>query len=139
MRRGFTLLELAICISIGTLLIPMVLALGRVSEKQHLRALAEVDATQVMRTASEELRRDLQTLRMADGTTVTLQGACGRVEYVAEGGVLARKAEEACGGTRALGRRVRAIRRDGARALVVEFERPVEPGNPAVNTFRFAW
>jgi prepilin-type N-terminal cleavage/methylation domain-containing protein len=139
MRRGFTLIEMAICIAIGAALAPMIFGLGRSFEKQHVRALAELDSAQAMRTVSEDLRRDLQSMRMVDGPAVALEGACGRVEYAASEGVLTRKAEAACGGTRALARRVRALRREGARAMVLEFERPVEPGSSAVNSFRFGW
>lgn len=138
--RGFTLVEMALCISIGTLVVPLVLLTVRSMERQHLRALEQVESAQAMRGVSEELRRDLQSMRMLPGPAVALEGACGRVDYVVSGeAVLQRRAEPACGGTRAVARRVKAIRREAGQALSVDFERPVAPGAPATTSIRFAW
>ena len=116
--RGFTLIELSIVISITALLLPLVWFFGRALEADHRDALAQTVASREMRALTEELRRDLRTLRLEGPDGLRLTGAACRVEYALAGEVLERRAPEACGGTRAVASPVRSLLRSGARLEV---------------------
>ncbi len=137
-RRGFTLLELAICVSILGILIPATYAFVRTFEDQLYRASAVAESARSARAFSEELRRDLQSMQVQSGDRLVLQGACGTVEYAVADGVLVRKALAACGGDHPIARQAQALRRE-ARVAVVTFGRPMRPGLPAESSFRVAW
>ena len=138
-RRGFTVIELAICLTLMTILVPLVYGLMRNFENEIYRAAAEAESAQAMRAVSEEVRRDLQALELREGGAgMELVGACGSVQYAVEGDVLFRRASAACGGDRPVARRVQGLTRE-PRALVVTFGRPMRPELPAVSSFRLAW
>lgn len=137
-RRGFTLLELAICVSLLGILVPTTYAFIRTFEDRLYRASAVAESARSARAFSEELRRDLQTMQAQAGDRLVLQGACGTVEYAVVDGVLLRKASAACGGDRPIARQAQALTRE-ARAAVLTFGRPMRPGLPAESSFRVAW
>ncbi len=119
--RGFTLLELAIVMSIVAILIPLLWLSGRTLEAEHRDALADATAAREMRALSEELRRDLRTLRWQGSTGLVLEGtgSCAHVEYVLTGEVLERRALESCGGTRVVAAQVQGIERTTRRLEVL--------------------
>jgi prepilin-type N-terminal cleavage/methylation domain-containing protein len=119
--RGFTLVELAIVLSIGGLLAPLVWMSGRSLEAEHRDSLGRAAASREMRALSEELRRDLRTLRWqgAEGLVLVGPAPCDRVEYTLAGEVLERRAPEACGGARVVAAPVRRIARAASRLEVV--------------------
>jgi prepilin-type N-terminal cleavage/methylation domain-containing protein len=137
MSRGFTLIEMAVVITISALVIPLVFAFAHTYEVDHLRAADSAQAASSMRAVSEELRRDLQTMRVAEEPGLVLVGAgkCARVEYAVADEVLLRRA---CDEVRAVARHVQALRREG-RSLTVEFGRPLRPDLPSQTSFRLAW
>jgi len=138
-RRGFTMIELALCVTILTILVPTVYAFMRSFENDFYKSAAEAESAQSMRAVSEELRRDLQAFKLKDGEGgMVLVGTCGGIQYVVVGDVLFRKAAPECGGDRPVARRVQKIVRE-PRALVVTFARPMRPGMPAESSFRLAW
>jgi prepilin-type N-terminal cleavage/methylation domain-containing protein len=136
--RGFTLLELAIVLSIFTVVVPAgyLLARGLSTESEFAQhQLTVADAT---RAVSEELRRDahLGALSGTTGLTITSTGACSPVLWrVTEDQVLRREEPETagCGGVRALARRVRSLTREG-QTVRLEFEFPVSPDDTRVTT-----
>lgn len=121
MKRGFTLLELAIVLSILGVLVPLCYVMYRQYEADVLAAQASIEAAHAARGVAEELRRDLWTHSLAPEGTVLLGAApCDRIEYaVGEGDVAWRRAPEACGGSRAISRNVGALRREGGEVVVV--------------------
>jgi len=131
MRRGFTLIELAIVISILGILVPSVYAVYRQMEVGYIRIETRLDAGRAARSFSEELRRDLWTHRLAKGSEVALEGAapCERILYEVQEGVLWRKAPDACGGARAIARNAGALSRDGSGILFV-YRRHLRPELP---------
>jgi len=121
MRRGFTLIELAVVVSILGVLVPICYAMHRQNEADVLAAEASIEAAHAARAVSEELRRDLWTHSLAaEGTVLVGAAPCDRIEYaVGDGDVVWRRAPEACGGARAIARNVGALRRDGGEVVVV--------------------
>jgi len=137
MRRGFTLIELAICLSILALLVPVGFAMGRAFEQHAFQAAAQLEAASAMRSVSEELRRDLKTMGWPDETSLKLQGAglCPRVEYkLTADNTLIREGAEGCGPARTLAAHVRSIQRETGGLRVVFFKR-VAVGRERTDTF----
>ena len=137
MKRGFTLIEMAVVLTVSALVVPLVFALAHTFEVDHLRAADSAQAAQSMRAVSEELRRDLSTMRVSDEPGLVLLSArgCARVEYAIADEVLLRRA---CDDVRPVARHVLALRRDG-RSLTVEFGRPLRPDVKSQTFFRLAW
>ena len=112
MTRAFTLIELAIVLTIGALLVPMIYVIQRNLEANEWRALAKLDAAGAARAIGEELRRDTRTHTFDRG--MELSGPCGRIAYVVDGdNVLMRRADVDCGGDRAIANHVGGIHRRG--------------------------
>lgn len=104
---GFTLIELAMVLSITALLVPLIFAFHRQLETAQLRAQGRLDSAASIRSVVEELRRDgLSGWR--SGERSFRAGAC-EITYVVEEGVLFRRTTEPCGGSRAIARRVAAL------------------------------
>ncbi len=102
-RRGFTMVELAIVLSISVLLIPMVYAGAQAIEEVHELALWHLRSADQLHSVAEELRLDERGGERQPGATLAWQrGTCRVVYRVDEHGVLLREASVACGGTRAL-------------------------------------
>ena len=141
MRRGFTLIELSVVVSILALVVPLIFVLQRDLEAQHQGTLQAVEAARGMRSLSEELRRDLRTMRWKESAGLALvartgSGGCQGVAYsVNEESVLIREAAGGCGGNRAVARGVKRIAREG-RLVEVTFGRPVRAGVERTATFR---
>jgi type II secretory pathway pseudopilin PulG len=135
--RGFTALELALVITISSLVVASAFLLLRAFEGQDYRALAEAEAARGMRAFSEELRRDLRTLRLEPGSALALSGPCGRVEYTLQEGSLLRKGEAACGAPRAVSAGVASVARTPL-GVEVTFARVVDVGPPLQTQFLLA-
>lgn len=111
-RRAFTAVELAICLSILIVLIPLVYAGAITVEETHNLGLWHLQSADQLRTVTEELRLDARR-----GTPVpdqrlswTLDGC--QVSYrVDDRGVLLRELAEPCHGTRGLATGVTAFDR----------------------------
>lgn len=131
MRRGFTMIELAVMVSILSILVPLLYVGYRQMEAGYIRVETRLDAGRAARSFSEELRRDLWTHRLAEGSGVALEGAapCEHILYEVREGVLWRKAPDACGGARAIARNVGALTRDGSGILLV-YRRRLRPDLP---------
>lgn len=131
MRRGFTLLELAIVLTLLAVVTPALFLLMRSIADDHARAAARLEDADAVRLVSETLRQDLRTGRLAAapaGLRVEGPGACFPVDYRVDGSVLLREAPAACGGAQALARRARSLVMDGAvvtLVLGVEGEEPL--------------
>jgi hypothetical protein len=113
-RRAFTAMELAICLSISAITLPLVYVFLSALDEQHAFGLGYLAMADDVRTVAEELRLD--EMRGAPGTGEELtwknQNCPEEVRYrVNEQGVLLREAPAACGGTRALAGRVQAFTR----------------------------
>lgn len=114
MTRAFTLLELAIVVSITGVLVPTIFWSWRSIDDQQRVSVARVSAASAVRGVADELRRDARTRQWAGapatGPAVTLEGGapCSSIAYRVERTVLVR---DACGDARALARHVRAIER----------------------------
>lgn len=103
MGRGFTLLEVAIVLTILAVVTPAIFLPLRSIADDHARAVARLEDV--------------------DGA-----GPCFPIDYRVDGSVLYREAPAACGGTQALARHVRGITsEDGVVTLVlgVEGEAPL--------------
>ena len=138
--RGFTMMELAVCLAVSAVLVPLIFAFGRTFENQYHGAIIELESAKAMRSLSEEVRRDLVQARVTDDAGLVLAGKaeCTRIEYVLEGSVIQRRADPACGGgTRAVARGARSLRRDG-RTLLVEFGADLKPDLPVSISYRLA-
>ena len=109
MRRGFTLIELAVVLSVAAILVPLVWILGTQVVDQVTLGRWQLDAAEGVRTVAEELRVDAR-----EGTPTAEQvgfrvGTCD-VRYVVTGAsALVRQATADCGGSRGLSRRVESI------------------------------
>jgi len=131
MRRGFTLLELAIVLTLLAVLSPALFLLMRGIADDHARAAARLEDADAVRLVSETLRQDLRTGRLASapaGLRLEGPGACFPVDYRVVGAVLWREAPAACGGAQALARHAHGITMDGAVVtllLGVEGEAPL--------------
>ena len=108
--RGFTAMEMALVLSISAIVVSSGFTLWRSFDRQHRIAIFEAASAQGMRSLSEELRRDLRTLRW-EGDRLSLSGPCGRVEYAAAEGTLLRRGDPACGPLRAVAAGVESIAR----------------------------
>jgi prepilin-type N-terminal cleavage/methylation domain-containing protein len=112
LARGFTMIELAIVLTITAVIIPGIYLWWRAAERGLFEAVAQIESADAARTVSEELRRDLLLLSWKDAETLALQGkACAEVRYEIEQSVLHRRAGAKCGGDRALARRVESLTR----------------------------
>jgi len=127
-RQGFTLVELAICLTLLALLIPLVYAFARDMEDRTALGLSSLETADAVRTVSETLRQDARSARWTDPTGLTLRRADGcEVRYLVKDSVLMRKSGEPCAGPHALARRVTSMERVTGGVEVV-FSLPRRPG-----------
>jgi len=109
MRRAFTAVELAICLSILAIIVPLVYAGARAVGDTHQLGLWHLQTADEIRTIREELRADARRgLPLPDQPLSWRLGDC-TVSYQLDGDVLLRHAPAACGGSRALAVGVEAI------------------------------
>lgn len=112
MRRGFTLLEMAVNLSLMAVLIPLIYSAYRALEGSQRQAQHQLEAARGMRTVSEALDADLLHMAWRGNEGLELEGPCGRVHYAVRDGVLLREGDAACGpASQGLARGVRAIER----------------------------
>lgn len=139
LRTGFTLVELAVVLSLMAVAVPAVFHFHRAFDAGHREALARLDAARGMRSFSEELRRDLRSATL-DAQSVVLVGPppCERVEYaVDDAGVLSRRAGEACGGPRPVAMGVGKLERRPW-GVTVTFARRTGRADPFLTRFDLA-
>ena len=111
-RRGFTLVELAICLSITTLLMPLIYRYAIAIEDRSVLGLWHLETADGVRTVAEEIRLDAGRSSTVEGTDLRFRTAACEVQYtLSESQVLVREATAECGGTRALARDVEALTR----------------------------
>ena len=73
MRRGFTMVELAIVVTLLTILVPLIFMLFRLGAADFQKANATLDAADQVRDLSEELRLDARNGQLA-ATGLTFEG-----------------------------------------------------------------
>ncbi len=111
-RRGFTAMELAICLTILIILVPLVYQLATIVEENHAIGLWQLQTAEELRTVAEELRLDQRQGTPEPGEAVAWARQGCTVHYrVDPQRVLLREAPEACGGSRALATHVAGFRR----------------------------
>ncbi|MCP4872969.1 MAG: type II secretion system protein [Proteobacteria bacterium] len=110
MNRGFTLLELAIVLTIGTILVPLLFSFGLYMQEQRVLAEFELDVADAIPTLAEELRTDARagTPSTADGVGFSRPG-CEVRYFVTEEAALVREAAGGCASSRGLSRRAESI------------------------------
>lgn len=108
MQRGFTAVELALCLTIAAVLVPLVYMFGARLEDNAAVAEWQLDVAESARTVAEELRLDARRGLPTGDTVGFLSGAC-LVRYEVTDSALVRAAGEACGGSRGLAGTVESI------------------------------
>jgi len=110
-RHGFTLVELAIVISLLAIVTPLVYS-GYVHVEERLTlARWSLETADAVTAISETLRADLRTHTVQDGSALTLAGACSIAYAINEANVFQRQADAACGGSLGLARGVESVAR----------------------------
>ncbi len=132
-QRGFTLVELAVTITITAILLPATFLLFRAVEGRIHGWLASARVAESTRTFSEELRRDLRTMRFTAETGFTLASPGCEVRYVVEGTTLMR---HGCDGDRAIARDVETLARTAWGAEITYASHVAPPKAPKRTTFR---
>lgn len=108
--RGFTAIELAVCLSISAVLVPSVFVFARSLESTQRVAQWHLENADAVQRIDEALQRDAARGAMEQGG-LAWGGACP-VRYVVTGAfALERQAGEACGGTQVLAAGVRSMTR----------------------------
>jgi len=124
MQRGFTAVELAICLTIATVLVPLIYVFAANLEDQAAVAEWQLDVAASARTVAEELRLDARSGVPTGDTVGFLSSAC-LVRYEVEGGALVRDAT--CGGRRGLASTVESIAWTSG-GVQIGFARVLRPG-----------
>ncbi len=137
-RRGFTLIELAIVLVIGTLLVPIAWTWFTRQEDQARLTRWELEIAQALPTLSEELREDAWRGVAVGGEEITFRRADCTVQYRVEARALVRVAEASCGGTRALATHVESLR-PIAGGVEVVFSRTLRPERAGRRTGFLPW
>ena len=115
MRRGFTMVELAVVFTLLVVLVPLIFVFFRIGAGDFQKANATLEVAEQVRDLSEELRLDARNGQLpATGLGFEGTGACSPVSYRLVGSSVVREAPQACGGTRALVRNVTELSRTGA-------------------------
>lgn len=112
-RRGFTLLELAIVLTVTALVLPGLYLHWRSLEGQLALAHWDVSTAEQVRTVYEELARDARLGQLApQALEFRLRGSCASATWEVSGARrLTRAAPADCGGVRTLATGVEALRR----------------------------
>ncbi|MDP2341092.1 MAG: type II secretion system protein [Deltaproteobacteria bacterium] len=112
-RPAFTLIELAICLSIIGVMVPVIFTTWRQVEDAQAASTSRVTIARAARTLSEELRHDSHQRTFVDdaaGVTLSRAGECGVVRYQLKDRVVLR--DDGCS-VRALARGVQKLERKG--------------------------
>ncbi|MFH1467955.1 MAG: hypothetical protein ABIO70_26450 [Pseudomonadota bacterium] len=126
-RRGFTIMEMAINLSILGLLLPLIYAGALALEETHAIALWHLQTAAELRTVADELHRDVRWGRpLADEPLGWSRDDCA-VRYRLEAGAVLRVGEGSCEGRQALATGVTALRRE-VDGVVIEKGLPLRPG-----------
>ena len=144
--RGFTLVELAVVMTISAIIIPCAYVIQRSFETNQGRSLARVEAARTARGVSEELRKDLRTrhfdgaMRLSTGEgAAVLADPCATVAYVvSDAGALTRQIDAACGPSRVVARNVAGITRDG-NVVTLKLAHRMRDGSTATDAFVFGF
>lgn len=108
--RGFTAVELAVCLSISAVLVPSVFVFARSLESTQRVARWHLENADAVQRIDEALQRDAQRGVVEQGA-LAWGGACPVRYVVTEAFALERQAGEACGGTQVLATGVRSLTR----------------------------
>lgn len=109
MRRGFTLMEMAIVLSVAALTIPVVWNLSAQASDAAALGRWQLEAADGIRTLAEELALDARSgAPTADEVGFTAPDCPVRYRVI-EGDLLVREAPESCGGSRGLAAFVESI------------------------------
>lgn len=127
-RRGFTLVELAFCLTVAAILVPLLYALARGMEDRASIGLWHLETADGVRSFADALRDDAQGGVIADGAGFEfLKGEC-TFRYRVDGrSVLVRETDAGCGGSQAIARSVDSVNRVPGGVEVV-FARALRPG-----------
>lgn len=139
--NAFTLVELAIVLSIAVFLVPGIYLFLRTTERVLFETAVQLESAESARSISEELRHDLATMHWADRGQMMLNGKapCGEVRYEVRESVAYRRADGACGGgERAIARHVESLRRTPWGGVEIVFARHTRTLEPYRVTFLFA-
>jgi len=109
MSRGFTLVELAIVLAIGVVLVPIVWTMSAKMEDQVTLAQWELDVARATRTIGEELRLETRRGTARADAVGFLRPDC-EVTWDVRDGILHRDVSAPCGGSRGLARNVDTLR-----------------------------
>ncbi len=110
MRRAFTAVELAICLSILAILVPLVYAAARGVEDNHQIGLWHLKTAQEVRSLADAMRADQRQGQPVDGESLSWKlGACTVRYRLDPVGAVLREAPSACGGSAALAAGVEAL------------------------------
>jgi len=126
-RRAFTAVELAICLTILIVLIPLVYAGALIVEETHSLGLWHLQSADQLRSVTEELRLDVRRGVPIEGQELAWKLDGCQVSYrVDERGVLSRELAEPCRGARGLATGVTAFERvqDGVELELTRVLRP---------------
>lgn len=127
-RRGFTMVELAIVVTLMAILVPLVFMLFNRGAADFQKANATLEAAEQLRDLSEELRLDARNGALAPtGVAFESAGACSPVTYRLVDASVVREAPAGCNGTRALVRHVREFVRNGSVLTVRIAQLPEDP------------
>lgn len=127
MRRGFTMVELAVVVTLLTILVPLIFMLFNRGAADYQRANATLEAAEQLRDLSEELRLDGRTGALSAAGVVFEGGACAPITYRLVEASVVREAPASCGGTRALVRHAREFVRTGSVLTVRIAQLPEDP------------
>jgi len=126
MKRGFTLVELSVNLTVAAVILPLIYALARGVEDRVTIGLWHLETADGVQTVAESLRADARTGRLAPGEEPRfLRDGCAVVYRVDEEQVLLR---EGCGTTEGMARFVASVARvEGG--VELHFARPLRPGH----------
>lgn len=107
MRRGFTLVELAIVMSLSAILVPAAFMFVRHLTARAELATFELEVATTLRAVAEQVELD------------AARPACATAKWTLDGEALTRTASAECGGAQVFARRVRSFERVAGGAAVV--------------------
>jgi hypothetical protein len=107
-RGGFTLAELAICMSLMVVLVPLVYAFGLGIEDRLLLGTWNLQTADAVRTVADSIQLDDRTADLAPDAPRFQRGDCV-IDYTVADGALTRS--DSCGIAQVLARDVRSVSR----------------------------